>query len=124
MNWIVEELLYRYRQPKNRGKVKGEGVLTGAFGNPGCGDVVRVFVKVRDGRVVEARFEGEGCTVSQGVADMLMDRVKGMSVEEVRGLTLEDISGMIGEDLVRLRPKCSSVALNALKVALGHLTSV
>ncbi len=115
---VVEELLYRYRRPKNRGRMEGERVLTGAFGNPGCGDVVRVFVRVRDGRIVEAKFEGEGCTLSQGVADMLMDRVRGMRVEEVRSLGLEDVADMIGEEMVRLRPKCSSVALNALKTIL------
>ncbi len=118
MNEIIEELLYRYRRPRNRGRLKGEGVVSGAAGNPGCGDVVRVYLKVEDGKVVDARFEGEGCTISQSTADLLMDRIKGRSLKEISSLGVDNVVEMIGEELVRMRPKCSTVALSAVKTAL------
>ncbi len=123
MNEILEELLYRYRNPRNRGRLEGEGVLEGVAGNPGCGDVVRVFVKVKGGRVEDARFEGEGCTISQATADLLVERIRGESVENLEVLGVDFVISLIGEDLVRMRPRCSTVALSALRMALKRRTS-
>ncbi len=121
MNEIIEELLYRYRRPRNRGRLEGEGVVSGAAGNPGCGDVVRVYLKVEDGKVVDARFEGEGCTISQSTADLLMDRIRNRTVDEVTAMGVDHIVEMIGEELVRMRPKCSTVSLSAVKTALRSI---
>lgn len=118
MNETIEELLYRYRRPRNRGRLEGEDVISGASGNPGCGDVVKVYLKVEDGKVVDARFEGEGCTISQSTADLLMDRIRGKMLKEISSLGVDHVVELIGEELVRMRPKCSTVALSAVKAAL------
>lgn len=121
MNGIIDELLYRYRRPRNRGKLEGRNVVEGAYGNPGCGDTVKVYLRVEEGRVVEARFEGEGCTVSQSTADLLMERITGKPLEELSTMEIKHVMEIIGGELVRMRPKCSTVALSAVKVALRKL---
>jgi nitrogen fixation NifU-like protein len=62
--------------------------------NPLCGDEISVRVKLADGAVVDAAFEGQGCSISQASASMLTDKIKGMKLGDVEGLVL-DFRGMM-----------------------------
>lgn len=88
-----EIILDHYKRPRNRGEldphtVRHEGV------NPSCGDELELFLFVEDGTVREARFNGEGCAISQASASMMTQALRGLSVAEAQSLA-EDFKGMI-----------------------------
>jgi len=101
-------------------------------GNPGCGDIVTIHLKVdEDGTVKEIRFEGEGCTISQAAAEMVSNRMEGASLEEIETLSQDIIIDELGREVVISRPRCATLALGTLKQAVqeykvnkGHGTRV
>lgn len=77
-------ILEHYRHPQNVGTL--EGSLQIRNEHPSCGDKVLLSVRVDDETVLEVRFVGEGCSISQASLSMMTEAVKGLSVGEVRGL--------------------------------------
>lgn len=94
-------------------------------GNPGCGDVVAMYVKgdAASDRIDRVSFEGQGCTISQAAASILADRVnrKHPSFQEVADMSYEDMIRMLGEDVVGSRPRCATLALGTLKAAVRRI---
>jgi nitrogen fixation NifU-like protein len=94
-------------------------------GNPGCGDVVAMYVKAEAGesRLARVSFEGEGCTISQAAASILADRMnrKRPSFQEVLDMSYEDMIALLGEDVVGSRPRCATLALGTLKAAVKRI---
>ncbi|HEX6939866.1 MAG TPA: iron-sulfur cluster assembly scaffold protein [Longimicrobiales bacterium] len=94
-------------------------------GNPGCGDVVTIHLKVEPGesRIREVRFEGAGCTISQAAASILVERInkRRATFDEVRALSYEDMVDVLGRDIVGTRPRCATLALGTLKAAVQRV---
>ena len=88
-----EIILDHYRNPRNRGRMAQPDVATQGA-NPLCGDEIEVSLVVRDGRVEDIRFEGNGCSISQASASMMTESVKGKSLDEVRDL-IDSFKGMM-----------------------------
>ncbi len=88
-----EIILDHYRNPRNRGELPPPASKTEGF-NPLCGDEVVLYVEIEDGRVVDIKMDGQGCSISQSSASMMSQAVKGKSLEEVRGLT-DDFKAMM-----------------------------
>lgn len=125
-------ILDHYRRPRNKGKLP-EGVPTKRVKNPFCGDEVELALVVGgDGRVTEARFEGQGCSISQASASMLTDLAVGRTVEEVRALgvrvqemlagsaeaaadpALGELRALSGVSKYPARHKCATIAWDSL----------
>lgn len=118
-----EIILDHYENPRNYG-VLPDPDISYEDDNPLCGDRVRIDMKVRDGRIVDVRFSGKGCAISQASASMLTERIKGATVEEARALTREDILEMLGIPLGPARIKCALLALKVLKAGLYGLPKI
>jgi nitrogen fixation NifU-like protein len=117
----IEILLDHFRHPRHRYPLPDADV-TMPGGNPGCGDVITIYLKV-DGEghlVAEVTFEGEGCTISQAAADILLALVneERWSLDEVIAADYHLMEELIGEEAVRLRPRCATLALGTLKAAV------
>ncbi|BAS28541.1 iron-sulfur cluster assembly scaffold protein [Limnochorda pilosa] len=116
----IEFLDEHYRKARGKGTLEGADVVIPG-GNPGCGDVVTIYLK-GDGRggIDTVRFEGEGCTISQAAASILMEMVAEGSLDADRLLAMDGMAMMdiLGRDLVASRPKCATLALGTLKTAL------
>ena len=110
----TEILLDHYRNPHNYGQVDYPTAKVLEY-NPVCGDTVQMTVKISDGKVVEAKFIGRGCSISQGTASMLTDRVTGKTVGEVKNIKEEDVLSMLGLKLGPSREKCALLSLNTLQ---------
>ena len=86
MDWMRElysEVVLDYaRNDKYKGRI--EGALQERDRNESCGDEVNLFVKYENGKVVDARYEGVGCIVSQASAAMLVKIIKGKTKEEIK----------------------------------------
>ena len=114
----IENLLELYEHPEHRGPLE-EADTSGNGGNPGCGDIVTIHIKLGEGDTVEhIRFEGEGCTISQAAAELVASRMEGATLQEIEDLDHEIIIDELGREVVMSRPKCATLALGTLKQAV------
>jgi nitrogen fixation NifU-like protein len=131
-----EVILDHYRKPRNKGGVD-ESTHNITMNNPLCGDVVELLLTVRDGRIVDAGFEGHGCSISQASASMMTERLKGRSIDEALAMDATftrmlrgDVDAATDEDLGDLRAlagvakfpvrvRCALLAWNCLEELVG-----
>jgi nitrogen fixation NifU-like protein len=114
----IENLLDLYENPQHRGAL-ADADITVRGGNPGCGDIVMIHLKVRDGEFAESiMFEGEGCTISQAAAEMVAERMEGSSLEAIEQLDHDIVIDELGREVVMTRPRCATLALGTLKQAV------
>jgi len=92
-----EVILDHYRNPRNKRGLPDADIDL-AHNNPLCGDEISVRVKVADGGVADAAFEGQGCSISQASASMLTERIKGMPLDEVDTLIVDFRGMMAGKE--------------------------
>ncbi|MCS7198106.1 MAG: iron-sulfur cluster assembly scaffold protein [Candidatus Bipolaricaulota bacterium] len=117
----IEFLIDHYENPRNRGRLEKPDVQM-TWGNPGCGDVITIYLKVSDDqRITEISFEGEGCTVSQAAASILTEKLKGQSLAYAESLSPDDVAGWVGREVMLSRPRCALLALSTLQLALRYL---
>ncbi len=113
---ILELVLDYYQNPRNYGEMTDADVsLQG--GNPGCGDIVTMFLKFDGDRLEKVTFTGEGCTISQAAASLLTEILPGQTVDQIEKMDYHVIEEMLGEELVKTRPKCSTLGLDTVKNA-------
>jgi nitrogen fixation protein NifU and related proteins len=115
----IEYLLDHYQHPRNHGAQEQPDV-TMPGGNPGCGDIVTIYLKVNDSgdRVERVTFEGQGCTISQAAASILTEMVEDKSLAEIDEMDFNDMIDELGREVVSTRPRCATLALGTLKAAL------
>ncbi|MCC8438163.1 SUF system NifU family Fe-S cluster assembly protein [Brevibacillus sp. M2.1A] len=125
-------IMDHYQKPRNRGKLEESDGLIVNLNNPTCGDSISLSLKVEDGKVVDAKFLGEGCSISMSSASMMTDAVKGKPVAEAMELSqkfsdmmqgkeiddsidLGDIEALSGVAKFPARIKCATLAWKALE---------
>src|SRR3989338_4535940 len=99
-------ILEYYRNPVNFGHLSSPTVKA-QDSNPLCGDEIEMELLVEDNKIVDVRFYGKGCAISQASAGMLTEKIKGMNVEEAAKLTRNDVLNMLGVELSPVRSKCA-----------------
>ncbi len=117
---IYRELFLEiYKNPKNFGKLKDYDVKENS-GNPSCGDNITVYLKVKDNKIEDIRFEGQGCVVSIVSASILTENIKGKGIEEIENMESKDLFDLIGIDLTGnpTKAKCALLSLATLKKAI------
>lgn len=113
----IEFILDHYENPRNHGKFEGADVVSDG-GNPGCGDVVTIYLKVDEqGQVEKVQFEGQGCTISQAAASLVTEMVTGKPLDAVLELDYDAIIDELGREVVMSRPRCATLALGTVKAA-------
>ncbi len=115
----IDYLLEHYEQPRHHGAL-AEPDVTMPGGNPGCGDVITMYLSVdpQTQTVKEATFEGEGCTISQAAASILLEQMQGQPLEYVEALDFSWMIDELGREVVQSRPRCATLALGTLKAAI------
>lgn len=109
-------VLDHFQNPRNPG-ILDRPDLIGEAGNPVCGDRMRLYMRVTDGRITEARFQTFGCSVAIAASSVLTELVKGKSVSELARITNQDIVAALG-GLPEAKVNCSVLAEEALRSAL------
>ncbi|WP_168122095.1 Fe-S cluster assembly sulfur transfer protein SufU [Paenibacillus sp. HB172176] len=128
-------IMDHYKNPRNRGTLNEESVTIN-LNNPTCGDRISLQLQVVDGKVEDAKFTGEGCSISMSSASMMTEAVKGHSFEEALEMAdkfsqlmkgeevefdeLEDIEALSGVNKFPARIKCATLAWNALRKGIGE----
>ncbi len=130
-----ETILDHYRQPRNFGRLADANRKAEGF-NPLCGDKVTLYLRVEDGVIRDAGFEGSGCAIATASASLLTESIKGMRENEALNL-LEKIHGMVisgskNTDIGKLevlagvhefpqRVKCATLAWHTMKAAIENI---
>jgi nitrogen fixation NifU-like protein len=117
----IQFLLDHYQRPRHRGALDDADVQMPG-GNPGCGDVVTVYLKGAEDheRIEGISYEGEGCTISMAAASMLLEQVReeDLTMEQVLAMDYNEMIEKLGRQIVASRPKCATLGLGTLKAAI------
>ncbi|MFC3900244.1 Fe-S cluster assembly sulfur transfer protein SufU [Aliicoccus persicus] len=103
MNFNNLNQLYRsvimdhYKNPRNKGIIE-DGDYTVDMNNPTCGDRIHLTLNVEDNVIKDAKFDGEGCSISMSSASMMTEVIKGKTIEEALEVSDEFSKMMLGED--------------------------
>lgn len=119
-NLYREHILDHYGHPRNQGTLE-DADISCEWDNPVCGDVVRLDIRLNDGRVSEARFSGQGCVISMASASMLTEEILGRTVEELKALQDKDVFRMLGVTLGPVRARCGLLPLRVLQEGVARL---
>ncbi|MBI3413118.1 MAG: SUF system NifU family Fe-S cluster assembly protein [Candidatus Aenigmarchaeota archaeon] len=117
LDMYAEEILERYKDPVNRGEIKNATAEVHET-NPLCGDSVDIYLKIENGKISEAKFNGFGCAISQASADLLLDEIRGKSSKDAKSLAKEQFLKTLGISLSPARLKCALLSWYALMIAL------
>jgi nitrogen fixation NifU-like protein len=116
-----ELIIDRYQKPHFRG-VLDPNDITYEDDNPLCGDHIRIDIRVDENDVVtEAAFSGQGCSISQASADLLVETIIDWPLEDVKQMEKEDVLEMLGIELGPVRLKCALLSLKVLKAGVYGL---
>ena len=115
----IEHILDHFEHPRNKGRMADADVQLGG-GNPGCGDLITLYLKIGDDDKIEAvSFDGDGCTISQAGGSIIAEMVEGMTLDEVKDLGTQTMMEEMGEDVVKSRVRCATLALGTLQGAVN-----
>jgi nitrogen fixation NifU-like protein len=90
-----EAVLDHFRNPRNAGELPG-ATATVEVTNPVCGDILKLFARLENGRIADVRFLCRGCTTAIACASLLTEQLKSRSLSEVRSITPESLSKTLG----------------------------
>jgi len=114
----IEFLLDHYENPRQKQPMSGEGVVAAEGGNPDCGDVIKIYLKVDGDGKTTVTFEGEGCTISQASASYLSEFATGKTLDELARLDYNDLIDALGREIVTQRTRCATLSLETLHAAI------
>lgn len=124
-------IMDHYKTPRNKGIIDGD-TITVDMNNPTCGDVIHLTMSINDGIVEDAKFEGEGCSISMASASMMTQLIKGKTTEEAlryaqivsemmlgneydTSVDLGDLEALSGVAKFPARIKCATLAWKAME---------
>ena len=111
-----ENVIDRFTNPKNTGMIKNaDGV--GTVGNPTCGDIMKIYIKVENEKIIDAKFKTFGCAAAISSSDVAMDLIKGKTIEEALKVTNKDVLNELGE-LPAVKIHCSILAQEGIQAAV------
>jgi nitrogen fixation NifU-like protein len=105
-----------FRNPHNVGEIPdADGV--GTVGNPVCGDVMTIYIKVKDNRIANIKFKTFGCGAAVATSSMITELAKNKTLEDALKITRQDVAGSLG-GLPPIKMHCSNLAADALHEAI------
>jgi len=119
LDMYQENVLDHHANPRNHGRIENAD-LRARERNPLCGDEIEVFIALGpDGRVADAKFEGQGCAISLASISMLTGELKGKTLDELEHIQADEIREMVGVPLSPARLKCALLSLQTVHRALA-----
>jgi len=117
----IEKVMDHFTNPRNVGEIAdADGV--GTEGNPTCGDVMKISIKVENGRITDAKFKTFGCGAAIAVSSMVTEMVKGKTLEEALMISKESVAKEL-DGLPPQKMHCSNLGADALKKAIEDYRS-
>ncbi len=111
-----EKVMDHFRNPRNVGVIEdADGV--GTVGNPVCGDLMSVYIKVEDNKLKDVKFQTFGCGAAIATSSMVTELAKGKTLDEAQKITKKDVADAL-EGLPPVKMHCSNLAADALHAAI------
>jgi nitrogen fixation NifU-like protein len=112
----TEKVMEHFKNPRNVGEIPdADGV--GTVGNPVCGDLMTIYIKVKDNRLVDIKFKTFGCGSAIATSSMITELAKGKTLEEGLKITRANVADELG-GLPAVKMHCSNLAADALHAAI------
>jgi len=111
-----DKVMEHFRNPRNMGEIlNADGV--GTVGNPVCGDLMTMYIKVKDDRIEDIKFKTYGCGAAIATSSMTTELAKGKTLEEAMKITRASVADSLG-GLPKVKMHCSNLAADALHSAI------
>jgi nitrogen fixation protein NifU and related proteins len=113
-----EKVMDHFMNPRNMGDIKDADAV-GTVGNPACGDVMRLYIKVEGGKIAEAKFKTFGCGAAIATSSMATEMIKDRTIEEASKITNEAVAEAL-DGLPPNKMHCSVLAQEAIEAAIKN----
>lgn len=111
-----EKAMDHFLNPKNMGEIEdADGV--GDVGNPKCGDLMTVYLKIEGEKIIDIKFKTLGCVAAIATSDMVCEVARGKTIDEALKITFQDILNELGS-LPSVKVHCANLAQEGLKAAV------
>ena len=114
-----EKTLDHFRNPRNVGTLEGDDVAIGRVGNPVCGDLMEIYIRVVDDRIEDITFQTFGCGSAVATSSMITELVRGMTLDDALKVTRSDVADAL-DGLPPIKMHCSNLAADALHDAIKN----
>ncbi|MBI4743249.1 MAG: Fe-S cluster assembly scaffold protein NifU [Actinobacteria bacterium] len=112
-----DKVMDHFQNPRNVGEIENpDGV--GTAGNPTCGDIMKLYIKVNDGKIMDAKFQTFGCGAAIATSSMVTEMVKGKTIEEALRISNKAVAEAL-DGLPPIKMHCSVLAEEALQAAIN-----
>ena len=111
-----EEVMDHFRNPHNMGSIEDADAV-GEVGNPTCGDLMYIYIKVKDDKIDDIAFQTFGCGAAIATSSMVTELAKGKTLDEAMEITREDVAESL-DGLPPVKMHCSNLAADGLHDAI------
>ena len=112
----TDKVMEHFKNPRNMGEIPdADGV--GTVGNPTCGDLMTMYIKVKDDRIEDVKFKTYGCGAAIATSSMTTELAKGKTLDEAMKITRASVADSLG-GLPKVKMHCSNLAADALHAAI------
>ncbi len=115
-SWYSEKALEHYQNPRNVGKIEDDDGM-GVVGNPACGDMTMITIRVCDDRIEDIKFKTLGCGATIATTSMVTELVKGKTIEDALQIANRDVVEAL-DGLPPIKCRCSALAEEAIRAAI------
>ena len=116
MEEYSQKVMDHFMNPRNVGVIEDADAI-GEVGNPRCGDIMRMYLKIKDNVIEDIKFQTFGCGAAVATSSMVTELVKGKTLEEALKVTKMDVADALG-GLPPIKMHCSNLAEEAIKSAI------
>lgn len=113
-----KEVIKHFQNPRNMGKMK-RADATAEVGNKICGDIMTIYLKVKNEKIADISFETMGCVAAIATSSMITELAKGKTLAEAKKITFKDIADALGQ-LPPIKEHCANLAVEALQAAIKN----
>jgi nitrogen fixation NifU-like protein len=121
----TKEVIKHFTKPQNQGEIKNASAI-GEIGNPTCGDVMKVYLKIKKKKgkdyIKEIKFQTMGCAAAIATSSMITKLAKGKTIEQAKKITNTQVAESL-KGLPPIKMHCSNLAADALKKAIENFES-
>lgn len=121
MNFYQEKLLDHYRSPRNRGSIDKPD-FTCTINNFSCGDTVTVTGKIVGNILIDIKFSGAGCVISQATASILSEKISNMALQDIKSIDKDYILKLIEIPVGPTRLRCALLCIEAVHEGINSLS--
>jgi nitrogen fixation NifU-like protein len=112
-----EKVMDHFQNPRNVGEIENADGI-GTEGNPTCGDLMTIYIKVEDNIITDVKFKTFGCGAAIATSSMITEMAVGKTIEDALKITRNDVADEL-EGLPPVKMHCSNLAADALRAAIA-----